>query len=205
MNILGSFSSLLGCPPVYRCFDKLVRGNASRIYLNEYVKPVAGEKVLDIGCGPADILNLMPDVQYTGFDVSREYIASAKKRFGNKGRFFCDDVGIINIEQEWGTFNLVMATGVVHHLANAEAAKLFDLARLALRHDGRLITFDGCYVSGQSRITAWLLGKDRGKFVREESEYVRLASASFSKVESHVRHDLLRIPYTHLIMRCSNI
>jgi SAM-dependent methyltransferase len=205
MNILGRFSSLLRCPPVYRYFDQIVRGNASKIYLNEYVKPVAGEKVLDIGCGPANILNLMPDVQYIGFDVSREYIASAKKRFGNKGRFFCDDVGMINIEQEWGTFNLVMATGVVHHLDNAQAAKLFDLARMALRHDGRLITFDGCYVSGQSRITAWLLGKDRGKFVREESEYVCLASASFSKVEAHVRHDLLRIPYTHLIMRCSSI
>jgi hypothetical protein len=48
----------------------------------------------------------------------------------------------------------------------------------------------------------WLLAKDRGKFVRTREEYLRLALARFSKVESHVRHDLLRIPYTHLIMRC---
>jgi SAM-dependent methyltransferase len=182
----------------------MVRGNATNIYVSEYVKPVAGEKVLDIGCGPADILNYMPDVQYTGVDISLEYIQSAKKRFGNKGRFFCDDIGMINIEQEWGTFNLVMATGVVHHLDDAQAAQLFSLARIALRRGGRLITFDGCYVPGQSKVTAWLLGKDRGEFVRTQPEYMRLASGSFSKVEVHVRHDLLRIPYTHLIMRCSN-
>jgi len=204
MSIFGRLSSLLGCPAFYRCFGQVVRGNAPNIYLNEYVKPVAGEKVLDIGCGPADILDYMPDVQYTGFDISREYIAAAQKRFGNKGRFFCEDVNMIDIEREWGTFNLVMATGVVHHLDDAQAAQLFDLARMALRPDGRLITFDGCYVSGQSQITAWLLGKDRGGFVRAQSEYARLASASFSKVEAHVRHDLLRIPYTHLIMRCSS-
>jgi hypothetical protein len=46
----------------------------------------------------------MPDGQYTGFDISPEYIASAEKRFGNMGRFFCEDVGMSNFEQEWGTF-----------------------------------------------------------------------------------------------------
>jgi hypothetical protein len=35
---------------------------------------------------------------------------------------------------------------------------------------------------------------------REDS--LRLALARFSKVKPHLRHDLLRVPYTHLIMRC---
>ena len=137
MSIFGRLSSLLGCPAIYRGFGQIV-GNASNIYLNEYVKPVAGEKVLDIGCGPADILSYMPDVQYTGFDISRGYIAAAQRRFGNKGRFFCDDIGMINIEREWGKFNLVMAIGVVHHLDDAQRRQLFDLARMALRRDARL-------------------------------------------------------------------
>jgi hypothetical protein len=49
-----------------------------------------------------------------------------------------------------------------------------------------------------------MLAKDRGKFVRTRDEYLRLASTRFSKVEPHLRHDLLRVPYTHLIMRCFN-
>ena len=50
----------------------------------------------------------------------------------------------------------------------------------------------------------WLLARDRGKFVRTREDYLRLASAHFVKVETHLRHDLLRLPYTHLTMRCFN-
>ena len=107
------------------------------------------------------------------------------------------------MEGEQGTFDLVMAIGVIHHLNDAQAAKLFELARRVLRPGGRLVTFDGCYVPRQSRIARWMLAHDRGRFVRTQEEYLRLASAHFSKVESQIRHDLLRIPYTHLILRCS--
>ena len=182
----------------------MVSGESSwKTYLAEYVKPAPGDKILDIGCGPADVLNYLPGVNYTGLDISPEYINSAKKRFGARGRFCCGDMGLAAIEGEQGTFDLVLATGVIHHLDDAQAAKLFDLARLALRPTGRLVTFDGCQVPQQSRIARWLLAKDRGKFVRPREEYMRLALARFSKVEPHLRHDLLRVPYTHLIMRCS--
>ena len=179
-------------------------GVAWRTLLAEYVIPAPGDKILDIGCGPADVLNYLPSVNYTGLDISPEYICSAKKRFGSKGRFCCGDVGLAPIEGEQGTFDLVLATGVIHHLDDVQAARLFDMARLALRPSGRLVTYDGCYVPQQSRIARWLLAKDRGKFVRTREEYLRLAATRFSKVESHLRHDLLRVPYTHLIMRCSN-
>ena len=204
MRLMNRLASLLSIPAGYRLFSRTVRGDAWQVYLSEYVKPVPGEKVLDLGCGPADILDYLPQVNYTGVDVSPEYIDAAQKRFGNKGRFLCTDVGLAGLEGELGTFSLVLATGLVHHLDDKQAAAMFDLVRRALRPAGRLITFDGCYVPDQSKAARWLLGKDRGKFVRTRAEYLRLASASFASVESHLRHDLLRIPYTHLIMRCGN-
>lgn len=178
-------------------------GSAWKTYLDEYVKPAPKDKILDIGCGPADILQYLPVVNYTGLDISPEYISSAKKRFGSRGRFFCSDVGRAAIEEEQGTFDTVLAVGVIHHLDDAQAAELFDLARRALRPNGRLVTYDGCYVPQQSRTARWLLANDRGKFVRDREDYMRLASVRFPKVETHLRQDLLRIPYTHLIMRCS--
>ena len=203
MKIVERLSSLLSFPAGYRLFRWMVGGEAAwRIYLAEYVKPAPGDKILDIGCGPADVLNYLPAVNYTGLDISPEYICSAKKRFGSKGRFCCGDAGLAMIEGEQGTFDLVLATGVIHHLDDAQAARIFDLARLVLRPTGRLVTFDGCYVPQQSRIARWMHARDRGKFVRTREEYMRLALARFSKVESHLRHDLLRLPYTHLIMRC---
>ena len=204
MKIIDRLSLVLSLPSGYRLFQRMVGGKAARkTYLAEYVKPVPGDKILDIGCGPADILDHLPAVNYTGLDLSPEYISSAEKRFGSKGRFCCGDVGVATIEGEQGTFDLVLAIGVIHHLDDAQAAKLFDLARRALRPAGRLVTYDGCYVAQQSRIARWLLAKDRGKFVRPREEYLRLALTNFSKVEPHLRNDLLCIPYTHLIMRCS--
>jgi SAM-dependent methyltransferase len=204
MNTIKKLSSLLNLPSGYRLFRRTVGGESAwKTYLAEYVKPAPSDKILDIGCGPADVLNYLPAVNYTGLDISPEYIRSARERFGSRGRFFCGDVGLATIEGEQGTFDLVLATGVIHHLDDAQAAKLFNLARRALRPTGRLVTFDGCYVTEQSRIARWLLANDRGKFVRSREAYLRLASERFSKVEPHIRHDLLRMPYTHLIMRCS--
>jgi SAM-dependent methyltransferase len=203
MSIIGKISPVLNFSAGYRLFSSLVGGNAWQIYMAEYVKPIEGEKVLDIGCGPADVLNHLPKCDYTGFDISPEYIASAQKRFGGRGRFYCSDVGLVSVEKEHGTFDLVIATGVLHHLDDETAGKLLDLARRAMRPGGRFISYDGCYVPGQSKIAQWLLSHDRGKHIRTQEEYLRLAAARFSKVESELRHDLLRVPYTHLIMRCS--
>lgn len=205
MKIVETLSRCLSLPAAYRLFRRIVGGESGwKTYLAEYVKPVPGEKVLDLGCGPADVLDYLPAVNYTGLDISPEYIHSATQRFGTRGRFLCGDVGQATIEGEQGTFDLVLATGVLHHLDDAQASRLFDLARLALRPAGRLVTFDGCYAPQQSRIARWLLAHDRGKFVRRREEYMHLASTYFSKVEPQIRHDLLRIPYTHLIMSCAN-
>ena len=203
MNIVDRLSSVLSIPAGYRLFRGLVGGDLMARYVAEYVKPRRNDKIIDIGCGPGDMLSHLPDVDYLGLDISPEYIESARQRFGARGRFLCGDVGVATIEGERGQFDLVLATGVLHHLDDTRASTLFGLARMALKPGGRLITYDGCYVSDQSKLARWILSKDRGKFVRTPDEYVRLAAAQFPAIETHVRHDLLRIPYTHLIMYCS--
>jgi len=203
MKLVDRITSVLRWPAAYRAFQNLAGGSYHKKHLAEHVQPVPGEKVLDIGCGPGDILEYLRDVNYTGFDLSPEYIAAAEKRYGQQGRFWCSDVGLAAIEQERGTFDVVLATGVLHHLDDERAAKLFALAKLALRPGGRLVTYDGCFVPEQSRLARWMLRQDRGKFVRSREQYLRLAAVCFPKVEARVRHDMLRIPYTHLIMRCS--
>ncbi len=203
MSLIPQLSSVLSLPWAYRAFRQFIGTDRSwRVYLQDYVRPLAGEKVLDVGCGPADVLQYLPDVQYTGIDISPEYVASAKERFGPARRFLCEDASKSSLNGEQGSFDLVLATGLVHHLTDCEAARLFEFARTALRPDGRLVTFDGCYVPNQSRLATWILDNDRGKFVRTRAEYERLAAAAFPRVEANLRHDLLRIPYTHLIMCC---
>ena len=94
--------------------------------------------------------------------------------------------------------------GVLHHLDDHEASELFSIALSALKPGGRLITLDGVYAPRQSPIARFLLSKDRGEYVREQSAYETLAHKSFSTVKSSIIHNLTApIPYTHLIMECT--
>ncbi len=66
------------------------------------------------------------------------------------------------------------------------------------------MSLDGAFVEAQSRMARILLKNDRGKFVRYPEAYAALASQAFPQVRVSVRHDLIRIPYTHVMLECSD-
>jgi SAM-dependent methyltransferase len=197
--------SLLEKPALYEMFSRVVGAQGSReTFVKTYVRPREGDRILDVGCGPADILDHLPGVDYFGFDISPSYIDSATARYGERGRFFCERVSEARafLENE-GRFDIVLAIGILHHLERQEALDLFALAKRALKPGGRLVTLDPCYAPGQSPIARYLASRDRGRFVRTEAQYRELAAVEFPGVASTVRHDLLRMPYTHIILECA--
>ena len=96
-----------------------------------------------------------------------------------------------------------MAIAILHHLDDREALSLLGFARELLRPGGRFVSLDGCYVEGQSRVARWFLRWDRGQNVRTEAGYLDLASQIFPGSSAYVRHDLMQIPYTHVILNCA--
>ena len=197
--------NLLSISAVYRSFQSLAGGNARREYVQQYLRPEPGMRVLDIGCGPGDIVShLDPSIDYTGVDLSAAYIDSARKKFGTRGRFLNESVAELTL-REPGSFDRVMANGLIHHLTDAEVRQLLDVAQRALKPGGWFVSIDGCFESGQSRIARYLIGKDRGEHVRDRNAYLALVNEIFPQVEFEIRHDLMRVPYTHIIMRCPQI
>jgi SAM-dependent methyltransferase len=193
--------SLLSHPLVYSLFRRFVgRDSARARYAREHLRVQPGQRVLDLGCGTGDILEVLPQVHYTGYDASPDYIGRARRRFGHRGAFHC---AAIDEGFSPGTgFDVVIAHGVLHHLDDGEAATLFRVARRALKPGGRLVTYDGCFIPDQPVLARFVVSLDRGRYVRTREAYERLARAEFDEVKSVVRHDLVRIPYTHLIMEC---
>lgn len=195
---------LLNQDRVYSTVQNLLLRTGSRErYVREYVKPFPGCRILDIGCGPADILAYLPESigEYVGFDMNPEYIEAAKRRWGSRGRFRCQKVEVTAFAQN-DTYDIVLANGIVHHLHDVEAQHLFDIAHRVLRPGGWLLTYDNVYLDYQHWFARWLIARDRGKAVRTREGYEALARSRFPRVESTLVHDTLRVPYTILIMRC---
>ncbi|MGD9980989.1 MAG: class I SAM-dependent methyltransferase [Hyphomonadaceae bacterium] len=197
--------SALSAHWAYSSFQDAVGArNVRRFVATELLQAPAGRRLrlLDIGCGPADILEDLPDdIDYVGCDLSEQYIEAAQRRFGHRGRFF---QGLAeNLVLEGEKFDRILALGLLHHLDDPQATAMLRTASQALNPGGMLITFDGVFLPEQSIAARTLLRLDRGKHVRRQPEYLALAESVFgSGVTSVVRKDLLRVPYAHLFMQC---
>jgi SAM-dependent methyltransferase len=185
---------------IYCSFIKSLRRDSSMPRFVELLKIRPDDRILDIGCGPADILAYLPeDIEYHGYDVNEGYIAAAKRRYGNRGSFEVRGVSPDAVA-DLGTFDLITAIGVLHHLTDTEAEIVFASALQILRPGGRVITCDGAYVKGQNPIARLLLALDRGRHVRRPEDYLAIARRHFSDANATVFHDFLAIPYTHCII-----
>ena len=169
--------------------------------VNEYIRPHHNCLILDIGCGPADILNYLPEVDYWGFDISDVYISKAKEKYGNRGQFFSKILTCKDLDN-MPTFDLVIASGLLHHVDDEGAKSIFTIAHNALKPNGRMITIDPCFIPKQNLIARFLISKDRGQNVRNQLGYETLANEAFSHVNVHIKHKAW-IPYTHCIMECT--
>lgn len=192
---------LLSISSVYRSLQARLRSDNSMSRLTEeFLKITPGQRVLDIGCGPADILAHLPEViDYHGYDAESNYIASARKRYGERGSFAVRAVSPHAVD-DIGTFDVVMSLAVLHHLTDAEADILFASAAKVLRPGGRVITLDCAYVDGQHPVARLLASLDRGKHVRSPDGYLSVAHRHFEQADATILHDLLAVPYTHCII-----
>ncbi|MBW8887832.1 MAG: class I SAM-dependent methyltransferase [Fibrobacteres bacterium] len=196
---------LLTWPWFYDFFQDLVGGVAlRRRFVNEFLRPSPGARVLDIGCGTGNMLSYLPDgCGYLGFDFSEDYIAAARARYGERGRFTCarvDAHGAAQGLEGEGKFDFAIAFGVLHHLDDAEAARVFDCARQSLKPGGRLATIDPAFVAGQGKLARYVVSRDRGRNVRTPEGYAGLGRGIFPDLEVHVLRDTLRIPSDAVVL-----
>ena len=197
--------SLLRVPYLYNLVEIILGSDRSfRRFLGDYVQPSPAAHVLDLGCGTGTALAYLPaDVTYVGYDISAEYIRHAQETFGARGKFYCARINDVAVEPEL-SFDIVLAIALLHHLNDEEAKRVFEIAAAALRPGGCLCTIDPVLLPQQNCFARMLISRDRGRHVRTPDAYRKLGDELFNQCETHVVHDLLRVPYTHFIMKCTN-
>jgi len=193
--------AILSHPKVYSLFQNLMGAEAHwKNFAESNIRPSVGMRILDIGCGPCGILRYLPNTEYYGFDISESYISQARLIYGTRGNFFAK-----NFTEEYleilPKFDVVIASGLLHHLDDGIAVDLLKLVREALQPGGRFLSIDPVFEPGQNPIARLIISNDRGRNVRTCSGYLELVRHAFEICSAEVRHRAW-IPYTHCYMTC---
>ncbi len=193
----------LKVPSLYNAFQGAIGGNLLRRRLLEnHVRAKPGDKVIDIGCGPAQALRWLPGVTYVGLDTNDAYIAFAKRTYGEQGTFVVGDIHSVRNDPRFKDADIVLAIALLHHLGDEEARQCILFAYDALKKGGRFISHDPCWIPNQGAFSKCIMSADRGRNIRTEQEYRELATKAFSNVNARVDTKPVRIPYVTIVLEC---
>lgn len=143
--------------------------------------PPPGARILDIGCGTADLaLRLLGDqYDYTGMDSNAAYIESNRRRYPH-GRFICadrlDDPAIPD-----HAFDCALVFHLIHHLDDATARAFVSQLRRVLAPEGLILVSELLFwpppvKSIRQRVSNTLVRWDRGEHIRDIEGYKRIFS-----------------------------
>lgn len=195
----SGWRAVFSLAPVYRFAQTAIGADRVRTVLaDEFICATPGDRIVDFGCGTADILDHLPECDYVGVDSSERYIDDARSRYGDRGTFATSAAEYFDGVTPDRT--IAIAIGVLHHLDDDAAAKLLQVAYSTLEPGGRFVSIDPARVEGQHPIAKLLVSRDRGQHVRTREAQTDLVRRWFPDADIVVRHDLLRTPYSHVIV-----
>ena len=188
---------------LYEIFQfALAKKTSHNVIKNEILKPDDGiSSVLDFGCGIGYHSRFFPYAEYLGIEPLESCIAIANKNYADSSTQFIsgDHLYLKNLNNE--SFDLVIAVGVLHHIDDEIFNEFIRETYRILKPGGRLTTLDPVFHLRQTKISEWLVKRDRGAWVRTELEYINPVEKFFSgKIETKIYSNLNRIPYDHFAM-----
>jgi cyclopropane fatty-acyl-phospholipid synthase-like methyltransferase len=196
---------LLGTSAGYSAFRRLIRADRMMTRLvREHFRVLAGERLLDVGCGTGDLARLVPGVEYVGVDHNAAYIGGRDIAGVSAANptFINADVATLS-SLDIGEFDIAVAVGVLHHVDDDVATMLIRAVREKLSPGGRFVTIDPVFHPDQRATARVLMALDRGRYVRHPADYQRLIASGFDEMTVVIRGDLNPFPYTHCIVEAS--
>ena len=199
---INKIYNFINSPLVYRIIQYIMSGTSFRNSIIKKNIKKSNLEILDIGCGPAQILEQIPRCDYYGYDIDQRSIQYAKKKYRQKNyHFYCKKFDKTEIKK-LPKFDFVIFFGILHHLSNKEADKMLTLCKRTMKKNSKLLTEDPILLEKQNIIAKFLIEKDRGINVRQKKEYINLLKKHFKKIKNKVTHQFF-IPYTWFTTICS--
>ena len=194
--------NLINNPLIYKIIQGVMSGTSFRNSIIKKNITKSNLKILDIGCGPAQIIEHLPQCDYYGYDIDQRSIQYAKKKYYQKNfHFYCKKFNKTELKK-LPKFDFIIFFGILHHLSNKEVYEILKLCKKIMKKNSKLLTEDPIFLENQNPIAKFLIKKDRGLNVRKKREYLALLKNHFKKIKNKVTHQYF-IPYTWITTICS--
>ena len=193
--------SLLNFSIFYNLFQNLLGAKRSRTILSkEYIKSNESKRILDLCCGPCDILPHLEFAQYVGVDMNESHINHSKNKYREykNASFILEDIDLF-LDNPTMQFDIILFLGGMHHIDDKKLTNILQNIQACLAPNGRLITIDGCFEPQLSWFAKMMLANDQGQFVRTKEDWIDIFTAVFTDYKYSIRKDLLHVPYNHII------
>ncbi|GAF09240.1 class I SAM-dependent methyltransferase [Paenibacillus pini] len=116
--------------------------NKNHKWILNNLPDLSNQSVLDIGCGPADLLSnisqIYPNGNYNGIDISDSMIEKARSKFKNEENFIVGDSHSLPYKND--RFDIIINTISFHHYEQPD--KVISEMYRVLKPGGRLLLLD---------------------------------------------------------------
>lgn len=193
-------------PAVYDAIQRALGGPQARIGVaRRLFADAEGKSVLEVGCGPGTWAPYLASARaYLGVDWNPAHIELAKRNFGRETtRFICGDLNDPATIPNDSLFDIVVGIGILHHLDDEIADRVMQRIATLLTPTGNFIGLEPVYHPRQNPIAKLLKFCDSGRNIRTEAGYRGLMDPAFGQIQTEIVTDLMRVPYSHCILRGS--
>lgn len=197
---MGKITQILSFAGVYQLYQWLVgAGNYTKLFVNSHIQYQPNQKILDVGCGPADVLKHLPKkVNYTGIDLNEHYIKKARRKYPQH-QFIIGDLESADFPINNESFDTIFMVGVQHHLDDATLKKVTQQIFEKLKKGGRFLYLEPVRTPQQGKIELWFMNNDRGKFIRTADQYEQFTRPVFPNTQQEIIQGTMNIPFTIII------
>ena len=167
---------VLDLPAVYRAWQApFVAQKLAPVLMHNDLRAV--RRVLDVGCGPGTNASRFAGVPYIGVDLSRQYVADARRRTGRPAA--AADARYLPVPS--GRFDFILVNSMLHHVDTPGVqAVLQELARVSSA-DGHVHVLE-LVLPESASVARTLANLDRGKYARPLAVWRDLFNRYFDTV-----------------------
>lgn len=187
-------------PWLFKGVRSLIIGNQAptRRFFRDHVKVGSDDRVLDVCCGTGDFAEMVGASEYyLGIDANREFIASAKRRFGGDASRQFSVMDATRMQFPSRSFDKVLFVNALHHFPESLVTPMLkEMARVVR---GEVIILD-LHKETPSPVRRFLMACDRGDHVRPLAEQRRLI-ASLLAIEEEGAYTVGLSAQTYFICR----